>query len=274
MSRHGAAGQDAGRPWDAPLIDDRRLRPLGPGDRQRYSRSILVPEVGEAGQQRIRAARVLVVGAGGLGSPVALYLAASGVGTLGIVDHDTVALSNLQRQVIHTVHAVGRPKVDSARRAVVALNPGVEVITRATEVGADNAAQILDGWDLVVDATDGLDVRYVLNDTAAQLGLPLVLGAVQGTVGQVTVFDARRGPCYRCLRPEPPGRGWGAADEPTGVLGVAPGVIGVLQATEALKLIVGGGRPLLGRLLLVEAWQGRIREVELRKRPGCPTCSP
>ncbi|MDO4242291.1 MAG: ThiF family adenylyltransferase [Actinomyces sp.] len=260
-----------GTEWPS-LVADHRLRPLGP-DKGRYSRNMLVPEVGELGQRRINAARVVLVGAGGLGSPVALYLAASGVGTLGIVDPDTVALSNLQRQVIHTVRSVGRMKVDSAREAITALNPGVQVRTRAVELDADNAVRILEGWDLVVDATDSVQARYVLNDATARLGVPLVHGAVQGTVGQVTVFDARRGPCYRCLQPESPGRGGEVEDEPVGVLGVAPGVIGVLQATEALKLIVGGGRPLIGQLLVIEAWQGRFRRIELRRRPGCPVCS-
>lgn len=253
------------------LIPDERLTPLRPVDWQRYSRTIDVAEVGEAGQQRIRAAQVLLVGAGGLGSPVALYLAACGIGVLGVVDPDVVAVSNLQRQVMHAMDSVGRRKVDSARAALASLNPEVRVVGHPVALTEDNAVALVEGWDLVVDATDGFSTRYLLNDTTARLGLPLVHGAVHGTQGQVTVFDAQ-GPCYRCLQPEPPAPA-ALARGPRPVLGVVPGIVGALQAAEVLKLVVGGGSPLVGRVLVVEAWQGRIREVELLRRPGCPTCS-
>nr|WP_300338197.1 molybdopterin-synthase adenylyltransferase MoeB [Actinomyces sp.] len=255
-----------------PVIPDGRLRPLTAADRLRYSRNALVPEVGVLGQQRIRAARVLLVGAGALGSPAALYLAAAGVGCLGIVDDDVVELSNLQRQVLHTTAGVGRHKVDSARQAVAGLNPDVEVVAYKTLLRSDNALEIMRGWDVVVDGTDNFPTRYLVNDACVMLGLPLVHGAVFRSDGQVSVFDARRGPCYRCLHPTPPEPGSVPSCAEGGVLGVMPGVIGTMQATEALKLIVGGARPLIGRMLMVNAWQATTAELTLRKNPGCPVC--
>ncbi|WP_454931273.1 molybdopterin-synthase adenylyltransferase MoeB [Actinomyces israelii] len=233
---------------------------------------MLVPEVGVAGQQRIRAARVLIVGAGGLGSPVALYLAAAGVGGLGIVDDDVVAISNLQRQVVHTTPGVGQAKAESARRAVEALNPDVEVVAHRTALTSANALELLAGWDVVVDGTDNFPTRYLLNDACVMLGIPLVHGAVFRSDGQVAVFDARRGPCYRCLHPTPPEPGAVPSCAEGGVLGVMPGIIGTMQAAEALKLIVGGAQPLIGRMVLLNAWRGRSGELPIAKNPACPVC--
>ena len=233
---------------------------------------MLVPEVGVVGQQRIRAARVLIVGAGALGSPAALYLAAAGVGRLGIVDDDVVAVSNLQRQVLHTTPGVGRAKVESARRAVEALNPDVEVIARRAALTSANALELLAGWDVVVDGTDNFPTRYLLNDACVMLGIPLVHGAVFRSDGQVAVFDARRGPCYRCVHPTPPEPGAVPSCAEGGVLGVVPGIIGTMQAAEALKLIVGGARPLIGRMALLNAWTGRGGELPIAKNPACPVC--
>lgn len=252
------------------VISDDRLRPLGPAEQARYSRNTAV--VGSRGQERIRAARVLLVGAGGLGSVAALYLAAAGVGVLGLIDPDVVEISNLQRQIIHTTAAVGRPKTDSARWSVEALNPDVKVVSDPVRVTGDNVRDMLRGWDVVVDGTDSLVARYVLGDACVELDLPLVHGAVLGTHGQVSVFHAAHGPCYRCLRPEPPPEGSFPSGVEAGVLGVLPGTIGAMQAAEALKLIVGGGLPLIGRMLVLDAWGGRVDELVLRKNPDCPTC--
>lgn len=254
------------------LIDDARLRPLTAAERVRYSRNTLVPQVGGRGQQRIRAARILVVGAGALGSPAVLYLAAAGVGTLGIIDDDDVAISNLQRQVLHTTAAAGRPKVDSAREAVAALNPDVEVIAHRCALTSTNAMELLRGWDVVIDGTDNFPTRYLLGDACVLLGIPLVHGAVLRFDGQVTVFDAERGPCYRCVHPSPPDPGAVPSCAQAGVLGALPGIIGSMQATEALKLVIGGARPLIGRMLLVNAWEGRGTELPVKKNPDCPVC--
>ncbi|QHO90873.1 molybdenum cofactor biosynthesis protein MoeB [Actinomyces sp. 432] len=254
------------------LIDDARLRPLTAAERMRYSRNALVPEVGGRGQQRIRAARILVVGAGALGSPAVLYLAAAGVGTLGIIDDDVVAVSNLQRQVLHTTAAAGRPKVDSAREAVAALNPDVEIVTRREALTSANAMELLRGWDVVIDGTDNFPTRYLLGDACVLLGIPLVHGAVLRFDGQVTVFDAERGPCYRCVHPTPPDPGAVPSCAEAGVLGVLPGIVGAMQAAEALKLVVGGAQPLIGRMLLVNAWEGRGTELPIGKNPDCPVC--
>lgn len=254
------------------LIDDARLRPLTTAEQQRYSRNALVPEVGGRGQQRIRASRILVVGAGALGSPAVLYLAAAGVGTLGIIDDDDVAVSNLQRQVLHTTAAAGRPKVDSAREAVAALNPDVEVVTHREALTSANAMELLRGWDVVIDGTDNFPTRYLLGDACVLLGIPLVHGAVLRFDGQVTVFDAERGPCYRCVHPAPPDPGAVPSCAEAGVLGVLPGIVGAMQAAEALKLVIGGARPLVGRMLLVNAWDGRGAELPIRKNPDCPLC--
>ncbi|WP_103064375.1 molybdopterin-synthase adenylyltransferase MoeB [Actinomyces qiguomingii] len=254
------------------LIDDARLRPLTAAERMRYSRNALVPEVGGRGQQRIRAARILVVGAGALGSPAVLYLAAAGVGTLGIIDDDDVAVSNLQRQVLHTTAAAGRAKVDSARQAVSALNPDVEIVTHREALTSANAMELLRGWDVVIDGTDNFPTRYLLGDACVLLGIPLVHGAVLRFNGQVTVFDARRGPCYRCVHPSPPDAGAVPSCAEAGVLGVLPGIIGSMQAAEALKLVIGGARPLIGRMLLVNVWEGSVRELSIGKNPDCPVC--
>ena len=254
------------------VVAEERLRPLSRDELERYHRNALVPQVGVVGQQRIRASRVLLVGAGGLGAPAALYLAAAGVGTIGLIDDDDVDVTNLQRQVIHVTAAVGRPKVDSAAEAIRALNPDVEVVTHRTRLSAENALELLRGWDVVIDGTDNFPTRYLVNDAAVMLGLPLVHGAVLGFNGQVGVFDARRGPCYRCLHPTPPPAGSVPSCAEAGVLGVLPGIIGTMQAAEALKLIIGGGEPLLGRLALLDAWGMHLREVPVAKNPACPVC--
>ena len=233
---------------------------------------MLVPEVGVVGQQRIRAARVLIAGAGALGSPAALYLAAAGVGRLGIVDDDVVAVSNLQRQVLHTTPGVGRAKAESARRAVEALNPDVEVIARRAALTSANALELLAGWDVVVDGTDNFPTRYLLNDACVMRGIPLVHGAVFRSDGQVTVFDAPNGPCYRCVHPTPPEPEAVPSCAEGGVLGVMPGIVGTMQAAEALKLIIGGARPLIGRMVLLNAWTGRGSELPVVKNPACPVC--
>ena len=254
------------------VIAEERLRPLSRDELERYHRNALVPQVGLVGQQRIRASRVLLIGAGGLGAPAALYLAAAGVGTIGLIDDDNVDVSNLQRQVIHATAAVGRPKVDSAAEAIRALNPDIEVVAHRTRLTADNALEQLDGWDVVIDGTDNFPTRYLVNDATVMLGLPLVHGAVLGFNGQVGVFDARRGPCYRCLHPAPPPAGSVPSCAEAGVLGVLPGIIGTMQAAEALKLVIGGGQPLLGRLALLDAWGAHLREIPVAKNPDCPAC--
>jgi adenylyltransferase/sulfurtransferase len=240
---------------------------------QRYARHLLLPEVGAAGQQRLRAARVLCVGAGGLGSPAAMYLAAAGVGRLGIVDHDVVELSNLQRQVLHGTADVGRPKTESARAAVQRLNPHVEVVTHATRLTAANAREIFAGYDVVVDGTDNFPTRYLVNDACVLLGKPNVYGSVFRWEGQASLFAPHLGgPCYRCLFPEPPPPGTAPSCAEAGVLGVLPGIIGCIQATEALKLVLGQGQSLLGRLLLLDALDMRFKELRLRQDPACPAC--
>ena len=254
------------------VIAEERLRPLSRDELERYHRNALVPQVGVLGQQRIRASRVLLIGAGGLGAPAALYLAAAGVGTIGLIDDDDVDVSNLQRQVIHATAAVGRPKVDSAAEAIRALNPDVEVVAHRTRLTADNALDLLGGWDVLIDGTDNFPTRYLVNDAAVMLGLPLVHGAVLGFNGQVGVFDARRGPCYRCLHPAPPPAGSVPSCAEAGVLGVLPGIIGTMQAAEALKLVIGGGQPLLGRLAMLDAWGAHLREIPVAKNPACPVC--
>ena len=264
---NAANGSDGGS-----IITEERLRPLSRDELERYHRNALVPQVGLVGQQRIRASRVLLIGAGGLGAPAALYLAAAGVGTIGLIDDDDVDVSNLQRQVIHATAAVGRPKVDSAAEAIRALNPDVEVVAHRTRLTADNARDLLGGWDVVIDGTDNFPTRYLVNDAAVMLGLPLVHGAVLGFNGQVGVFDARRGPCYRCLHPAPPPAGSVPSCAEAGVLGVLPGIIGTMQAAEALKLVIGGGQPLLGRLALLDAWGAHLREIPVAKNPACPVC--
>jgi molybdopterin/thiamine biosynthesis adenylyltransferase/rhodanese-related sulfurtransferase len=243
----------------------------------RYDRHLRLPEVGVAGQRRLQAARVLLIGAGGLGSPAALYLAAAGVGYLRIVDHDQVEPSNLQRQILHRDADRGRDKVASAAAALAALNPGITIEAIAERVDAGNVERLLSDVDVVLDGSDNFATRYLLNDACVRLGLPLVFGAVHRFDGQVSVFDAgrRRGlaPCYRCLFPEPPPPELAPNCAEAGVLGVLPGVIGTLQATEVLKLVLGIGKPLVGRLLQFDALAMRFRELRLAADPACPVCS-
>ncbi len=241
--------------------------------RDRYSRHLLLPEVGLEGQLKLLEARVLLLGAGGLGSPVALYLAAAGVGTLGLVDNDTVDLSNLQRQVIHTSGRVGEAKVDSAAEAIAALNPDVEVIKHPVRLDASNIMDILPGYDLVVDGLDNFPTRYLLNDASVRLRIPVVSASILGFDGQLSVFKPYDGPCYRCLYPEPPPAELAPSCGANGVIGVLPGTMGLLQATEAVKLILGEGEPLVGRLLLYEALGATFTELKVRRDPDCPICS-
>jgi len=246
---------------------------MGPEELRRYSRHILLPEVGLAGQNKLRQGKVLLVGAGGLGAPAALYLAAAGVGELGLVDFDSVDPSNLQRQVLYTTSDVGRPKLTAARARLEALNPGVRVVPHEARLSSENALEILEPYDIVVDGTDNFPTRYLINDACVLLGKPTVYGSIYRFEGQVSVFDARRGPCYRCLYPEPPPPDLVPSCAEAGVLGVLPGLIGILQATETLKLILGIGEPLVGRLLLYDALSLSFRELKLRKNPHCVLCS-
>ncbi len=245
---------------------------FSPDELLRYSRHLLLPEVGLAGQQRLKAARVLLVGAGGLGSPAALYLAAAGVGTLGIVEFDAVDLSNLQRQILHGTSDVGELKLASARERLHDLNPEITVFPIADRLTSANALRIIAGYDIVIDGSDNFPTRYLVNDACVLSGKPLVYGSVVRFDGQVSVFDATRGPCYRCLFREPPPPGLVPSCAEGGVLGVLPGVIGTLQALEAIKLLLGIGEPLIGRLVLFDALRLQFREVELRKDPDCPLC--
>lgn len=248
------------------------LPPLAREELQRYSRHLLVPDVGVAGQRRLKAARVLLVGAGGLGSPVGLYLAAAGVGTLGVVDFDAVDLTNLQRQVLHGTRDLGRSKVESARARLADLNPHVEVVAHETRLTAANALDLVGRYDLVVDGADNFATRYLVNDACVLAGRPEVYASVHRFEGQATVFCAPGGPCYRCLHPEPPPPGLVPSCAEGGVLGVLPGLLGTIQATEAVKLILGIGEPLVGRLLLVDALGMRFRTLKLRPDPRCPAC--
>jgi molybdopterin/thiamine biosynthesis adenylyltransferase/rhodanese-related sulfurtransferase len=246
---------------------------LGTTQRTRYSRHILIPEVGEAGQLRLLESRVLLVGAGGLGSPAALYLAAAGVGTLGIIDADIVDETNLQRQIVHSTDRLGEPKVDSARRTLTALNPDVEVLPFRERLTSENIDRILEpGWDVIVDGADNFPTRYLVNDASVWHGIPVVHGSIYRFEGQVTVFKPGSGPCYRCLFPQPPPPELAPSCAEGGVLGVLPGVIGSLQASEALKLALGIGDPLIGRLLLFDALAATFAEVKLRRDPECPVC--
>ncbi|MEX2273934.1 MAG: molybdopterin-synthase adenylyltransferase MoeB [Vicinamibacterales bacterium] len=245
---------------------------LTPDEYERYSRHLILPEVGLHGQRRLKAARVLCVGAGGLGSPAALYLAAAGVGTIGLVDFDAVDASNLQRQIIHSTDDVGKPKLVSAKRRLTALNPNVTVESHETRLTSANALEIFRGYDVVLDGTDNFATRYLVNDACVLLGIPNAYGSIFRFEGQASVFAAKDGPCYRCLYPEPPPPGLVPSCAEGGVLGVLPGVIGTIQATESIKLILGGGSALVGRLLLYDAWRMRFRELKLRRDPACPVC--
>ena len=239
---------------------------------ERYSRHLILPEVGLEGQRRLKAARVLLVGAGGLGSPAALYLAAVGVGTLGLVDFDVVEASNLQRQILFTTEDVGRSKLASARTRLVAMNPGVRVETHETALTASNARELVASYDVVLDGTDNFPTRYLVNDACVMVGRPNAYGSIFRFEGQASVFATKDGPCYRCLHPEPPPPGLVPSCAEAGVLGVLPGVIGTIQATEAIKLILGIGEPLIGRFLIYDALRMRFREIKLRKDPDCPVC--
>jgi molybdopterin/thiamine biosynthesis adenylyltransferase/rhodanese-related sulfurtransferase len=248
-------------------------RSLSPEQRSRYSRHLLIPEVGEEGQQKLLDAKVLLIGAGGLGSPASLYLAAAGVGRLGIVDADVVDASNLQRQIVHSTDTLGRPKVESAKRAVEALNPDVDVVAYEERLTSENVDRILaDGWDLIVDGADNFPTRYLVNDASVWHGIPVVHGSIYRFDGQVTVFAPHEGPCYRCLFPTPPPPELAPSCAEGGVLGVLPGIVGSLQANEALKLALGAGDSLVGRLLLFDALRTEFTEVTLRKDPECPVC--
>jgi sulfur-carrier protein adenylyltransferase/sulfurtransferase len=248
-------------------------RTLTAEQRDRYSRHVLVPEVGLEGQLKLLDAKVLCLGAGGLGSPVALYLAAAGVGTLGIVDDDVVDLSNLQRQVIHKTTGVGTPKVDSAEEAVKALNPDVNVVKYQTRLDASNIMEIIDGYDVIVDGVDNFPTRYLLNDASVRLKIPVVSAAILGFEGQLSVFAPYEGPCYRCLFRQPPPAELAPSCGANGVLGVLPGTMGLLQATEVIKLITGSGDPLIGRLLMYDALAATTTELKVRRDPDCPICS-
>jgi molybdopterin/thiamine biosynthesis adenylyltransferase/rhodanese-related sulfurtransferase len=238
----------------------------------RYGRHLVMPEITVEGQERLKAARILCVGAGGLGSPISLYLAAAGVGTLGLVDDDVIDLSNIQRQVLYATEDVGRPKAEAALERISGINPHVEVELHETRLVADNAMEILAGYDVIVDGSDNFPTRYLVNDASVLLGKPVVFGSVLRFDGQVSVFDARQGPCYRCLFPEPPPPGSVPSCAEGGVLGVLPGIVGSLQALEALKLILGRGEPLVGRLLLFEGLGLDFREVAVGRDPDCAVC--
>jgi adenylyltransferase/sulfurtransferase len=248
------------------------LPPLSQDELFRYSRHLILPEVGLEGQRKIKAASVLMIGAGGLGSPLALYLAAAGIGRLGIVDFDVVDSSNLQRQIVHGTGSVGKPKLESARARIRDLNPGVEVEGHEARLTSENALELVRRYDVVVDGTDNFPTRYLVNDACVLVGRPNVYGSIFRFEGQASVFDARVGPCYRCLYPDPPPPGLVPSCAEGGVLGVLPGVIGVIQAIETLKLILGIGDTLVGRLVTFDALEMKFRELKLRKDPGCPIC--
>jgi molybdopterin/thiamine biosynthesis adenylyltransferase len=248
-------------------------RTLTPEQRERYSRHTLIPEIGAEGQQKLLDAKVLLLGAGGLGSPTALYLAAAGVGTLGIVDDDVVDLSNLQRQVIHTTDRVGVPKVDSAEETIKALNPDVKVVKYPVRIDASNIVEIISGYDVIVDGVDNFPTRYLLNDATVRLKIPVVSASILGFDGQLSVFKPYDGPCYRCLFREPPPAELAPSCGANGVLGVLPGTMGLLQATEVIKLILDIGEPAIGRLLLYDALGATLTEVKVHRDPECPICS-
>jgi molybdopterin/thiamine biosynthesis adenylyltransferase/rhodanese-related sulfurtransferase len=258
--------KDEGRDWAVP-------RKLSAEQRNRYQRHLLLPEVDVEGQLKLLDARVLLLGAGGLGSPAALYLAAAGVGTIGIVDMDVVDESNLQRQILHNIDRVGERKVDSAKKTLTAINPDVNVVTHDVRLGADNVMDILSGYDIVVDGADNFPVRYLLNDAALKLEIPVVHGSIFRFEGQVTVFKPHDGPCYRCFLPEPPPAEMAPSCAEAGVLGVLPGIVGSIQAVEAIKLILGVGEDLSGRLLAYDSLEQSFRTYRMLRDPECPTCS-
>ncbi len=254
------------------ITESTPLPELTTDDLSRYSRHLILPEVGMEGQQKLKAAKVLCVGTGGLGSPLALYLAAAGIGTLGLVDFDVVDASNLQRQIIHSTKDIGRKKLDSAAEKLNALNPALKIVKHDTMLSSANALEILKDYDIVADGTDNFPTRYLVNDACVLLGKPNVYGSIFRFEGQASVFATKEGPCYRCLYPEPPPPGLVPSCAEGGVLGILPGLVGVIQATEVIKLILGNGSPLIGRLLLVDALNMRFRELKLRKNSECPVC--
>ncbi len=253
------------RAWAAP-------RTLTPDQRNRYQRHLLLPEVGEEGQQKLLDAKVLLLGAGGLGSPAALYLAAAGVGTVGIIDMDVVDDSNLQRQILHNLDRIGDRKVDSAKKTLTLLNPDVDVVTYDTRLGADNVLDIIDGYDVIVDGTDNFPTRYLVNDASLLKRIPVVHGSIFRFEGQATVFHPYVGPCYRCMIPEPPPAELAPSCAEAGVLGVLPGIIGSIQAMEAIKLILGLGDSLAGRILSYDSLEQSFRTFKVRRDPQCPAC--
>jgi sulfur-carrier protein adenylyltransferase/sulfurtransferase len=259
--------------WKSQGLDWIQPARLTERQQQRYSRHLLIPEVGSEGQSKLLASRVLLIGAGGLGSPAALYLAAAGVGTIGIVDFDVVDLSNLQRQVLHTTDRVGEKKTDSAVRTLAALNPDVNVVAHEEMLAADNVARLIAGYDVILDGTDTFETRYILNDAAVAAGLPVVHASVFRFEGQLTTFIPFEGPCYRCLYPTPPPPELAPGCSVAGVLGVVPGIMGLLQANEVLKLLLGIGDTLAGRLILFDALVTEFTELRLRRDPDCPVCS-
>lgn len=268
VSMAGGFGRwkDEGRAWKKPAS-------LTPEQRNRYQRHLLLPEVGEKGQLALFEKKVLMIGAGGLGSPAALYLAAAGVGTLGIVDMDEVDASNLQRQILHNLDRIGDRKVDSAKKTLTLMNPDLNVVTYDTRLGADNIVDIMTGYDLIVDGTDNFPTRYLVNDVSLKLGIPVVFGALFRFDGQVTLFRPHDGPCYRCMLPEPPPAEMAPSCAEAGVLGVLPGIIGSLQAMEAIKQLLGLGDSLSGRLLTYDALEATFRTFKIRRDPNCPACS-
>jgi molybdopterin/thiamine biosynthesis adenylyltransferase/rhodanese-related sulfurtransferase len=266
MSGGFQAWKSAGLPWEAPVI-------LSAEQKQRYSRHLLIPEVGSAGQARLLGSKALLIGAGGLGSPAALYLTAAGVGTIGIVDFDVVDLSNLQRQILHTNDRIGERKVESARKTLEALNPDVKVIPHEEMLVADNVDRIINGYDVIIDGTDTFETRYLLNDAAVAKNIPVIHASVFRFEGQLTTFIPYEGPCYRCLYPTPPPPELAPGCSVAGVLGVVPGIMGMLQANEALKVLLGIGDTLAGRLLLFDALDSTFTELKLRRDPACPVCS-
>src|SRR5579884_247116 len=257
--------KNEGRDWVTP-------RTLSAEQRNRYHRHLLLPEVGEAGQQKLLASKVLLLGAGGLGSPSALYLAAAGVGTIGIIDMDVVDASNLQRQILHNLDRVGERKVDSAKKTLTAMNPDVNVVTYDVRLGADNILDIFDGYDVIVDGTDNFPTRYLVNDASLVKRIPVVHGSIFRFEGQATVFAPYEGPCYRCMIPEPPPAELAPSCAEAGVLGVLPGIVGSIQAMEALKLLLGLGDPLIGRLLAYDALEESFRNFRVHRDPKCPAC--
>ncbi|HVB94559.1 MAG TPA: molybdopterin-synthase adenylyltransferase MoeB [Acidimicrobiales bacterium] len=259
--------KDEGREWSTP-------ESLTSEQRNRYQRHLLLPEVGEAGQLKLLDSKVLLLGAGGLGSPAALYLAAAGVGTLGIIDMDVVDASNLQRQILHNTDRIGERKVDSAKKTLTLMNPDVNVVTHDVRLGADNILDIIDGYDVIVDGTDNFPTRYLVNDASLLKSIPVVHGSIFRFEGQVTVFNPWVGPCYRCMIPEPPPAELAPSCSEAGVLGVLPGIIGSIQAVEAIKILLDLGETLQGRLLAYDALEQSFRTFKVHRDPECPTCGP